>query len=155
MRLLALTAILMLALDQASKYAVIWGLGLIHVGTIPVLPPYLVFHMGWNTGINFGLGSSADARWILVALALAICAWALNWARRDPRPIVAVSTGLLVGGALGNVIDRVIHGAVADFLNMSCCGIVNPYTFNIADIGVFLGAVGLILSPPEKTRRKG
>ncbi len=150
MRLLAITAILMLALDQASKYAVVWGLGLIEQGSIPVLPPYLVFRMGWNTGINFGLGSGADARWILIALALGICGWAFVWARRDPRPGVAISTGLLIGGALGNVIDRVLHGAVADFLNMSCCGIVNPYTFNVADIGVFLGAAGLILSPPRK-----
>jgi signal peptidase II len=48
-------------------------------------------------------------------------------------------------GALGNVVDRVLYGAVADFLNMSCCGIENPYAFNIADIAIFLGAVGLVL----------
>ena len=49
----------------------------------------------------------------------------------------------MVGGAMGNVIDRVFYGAVADFLNMSCCGINNPYAFNVADIAIFIGAVGL------------
>ena len=50
-----------------------------------------------------------------------------------------------MGGALGNVVDRVLHGAVADFLNMSCCGINNPYAFNIADISIFIGAIGLVI----------
>jgi signal peptidase II len=49
-----------------------------------------------------------------------------------------------VGGALGNVIDRILYGGVADFLNMSCCGFTNPYAFNVADIAIFLGALGLI-----------
>ena len=56
-----------------------------------------------------------------------------------------IAAGLLVGGAAGNVIDRLIYGAVADFLNMSCCGIDNPFAFNVADIAIFAGAVGLIL----------
>jgi signal peptidase II len=66
-----------------------------------------------------------------------------------------VSGGLLVGGALGNVIDRIVYGAVADFLNMSCCGIENPYAFNVADISIFLGAVGLVLfaGNPPKARK--
>ena len=59
--------------------------------------------------------------------------------------IVQISAGLVVGGAIGNLIDRILYGAVADFLNMSCCGFENPYSFNVADISIFLGAVGLIL----------
>lgn len=51
----------------------------------------------------------------------------------------------MVGGALGNVVDRLLYGAVADFLNMSCCGFENPYAFNVADISIFIGAFGLIL----------
>lgn len=46
---------------------------------------------------------------------------------------------------MGNVIDRVAYGAVADFLNMSCCGIENPFSFNVADVAIFLGAIGLVL----------
>jgi signal peptidase II len=53
--------------------------------------------------------------------------------------------GLLVGGALGNIVDRIAYGAVADFLNMSCCGIENPYAFNVADIAIFGGALGLVV----------
>ena len=51
----------------------------------------------------------------------------------------------MVGGAIGNVIDRILYGAVADFLNMSCCGFENPWSFNVADISIFIGAFGLIL----------
>jgi signal peptidase II len=56
-----------------------------------------------------------------------------------------IFAGLLIGGALGNVVDRLLYGAVADFLNMSCCGFTNPYAFNVADISVFFGAIGLAL----------
>ncbi len=56
-----------------------------------------------------------------------------------------LAAGLLVGGALGNALDRVLHGAVADFLNMSCCGIRNPYAFNLADVGIFAGAIALVI----------
>ena len=56
-----------------------------------------------------------------------------------------LSLSLILGGALGNVVDRLVYGAVADFLNMSCCGIENPYAFNVADIAIFAGAIGLIL----------
>ena len=53
--------------------------------------------------------------------------------------------GLLIGGALGNVVDRLLYGAVADFINMSCCCISNPYAFNVADIAIFIGAFGVVL----------
>ena len=67
-------------------------------------------------------------------------------AGREPHSLlVQIAAGLLVGGALGNVVDRVLYGAVADFLNMSCCGIDNPFAFNIADVGIAAGAVGLIV----------
>ncbi len=54
-----------------------------------------------------------------------------------------IAAGLLIGGALGNVIDRALYGYVLDFLNMSCCGIRNPYVFNLADVFIFAGAIGL------------
>lgn len=154
---LILTALLAFVIDQASKYAVVWGMDLITLGRIDVFPPYLVFRMGWNYGINFGLFSGAPdaARWILIALALVICGWVARWALRDGGLWARISAGLLIGGALGNVADRLIHGAVADFLNMSCCGIQNPYSFNIADIAVFCGALGLVLfSGPGGTSKK-
>ena len=151
---LILTAILVLLLDQASKLFVLLGLGLDRIEAFDLLPPFLVFRMAWNRGVNFGMFSddSAALRWALIALAIGISAWVWIWVRRDKLGIWAqVSAGLLIGGAMGNVIDRLSYGAVADFLNMSCCGIDNPFSFNIADVGVFLGAVGLVVTSTGKT----
>ena len=144
------------ALDQASKALVLYGLDLLERGRIDVAPPYLVFQMAWNRGINFGLFSGGETtRWVLVALAVAVSGWVVWWLRADDRPLAMVAGGLLVGGALGNVVDRLIYGAVADFLNMSCCGIENPYVFNVADIAIFVGAVGLALLPSRGAGRDG
>jgi signal peptidase II len=155
MRILALTAALTFVLDQLLKWAVVHGLDLFGRGTIEVWPPFLQFRMAWNTGINFGLFQVN--RWILIGLALAITVWVVLWMRREKAGrMMQISAGLLVGGALGNVVDRVIYGAVADFLNMSCCGIENPYAFNVADIAIFAGALGLVLftGKPKPARRK-
>ena len=146
MRLLLVIAALALASDQASKLWVIHGLGLADIGRMDVFPPYLVFIKGLNTGVNFGLFSGAPdtVRWALVGFAIAASCAVLIWAyRKFETPLEFASGGLLIGGALGNAIDRVYAGGVIDFLNMSCCGIQNPYVFNIADIWVFAGAIGL------------
>ena len=71
------------------------------------------------------------------------------------RPALQLSAGILIGGALGNGIDRVVWGAVADFLNVTCCGLVNPWAFNVADIAIFVGAFGLILTAGGKSGRDG
>ena len=158
MRRIAITALATFGLDQLSKLAVVHGLNLIERGEIDVFPPFLVFRMAWNYVINFGLLSHGShlARWGLIAVAIAISAWVLWWMRSERGNRKAeISAGLLVGGALGNVIDRIAYGAVADFLNMSCCGIENPYAFNVADITIFAGAIGLVLftGSPAKTRK--
>lgn len=148
MKTATITAAIIFVLDQVSKVAIVHGLNLIERGVIEVAPPFLTFRMAWNRGVNFGLlAHDADfMRWVLIAVALAISTWVWLWVRREePGRWAQISAGLLVGGALGNVIDRVIYGAVADFLNMSCCGIENPYAFNVADISIFAGAIGLIL----------
>jgi signal peptidase II len=155
MRRFWITSATVFVLDQALKYVVVHALNLIEKGEIDVFPPFLVFRMAWNRGINFGLfaGDSDVTRWVLIAIALAISAWVIWWIRAERGNWKAeVSGGLLVGGALGNVIDRIAYGAVADFLNMSCCGIENPYAFNVADISIFAGAIGLVLfagNPPK------
>ena len=146
MRLTFWTALVIFGADQVSKYWILNVLDLDRVLAVDVLPPYLNFRMAWNQGINFGLFGDFDLRWILVGVALAVTAFVIWWVRREGGTVwTHMSAGLLIGGALGNVIDRVLYGAVADFLNMSCCGIENPYAFNIADIAVFVGAVGLVL----------
>lgn len=165
MRKFWIVAALTFAIDQLSKYGVLYGLDLLNRGERDVFPPFLVFRMQWNRGINFGLfqGHTDLARWLLIALALGISGWVIWWMRREVGNRMAlISGGLLVGGALGNVIDRMIspERAVADFLNMSCCGIENPFSFNVADIAIFAGALGLVLftgdagKPGKPTRSK-
>ncbi|MFT6090401.1 signal peptidase II [Sulfitobacter sp.] len=145
-------------LDQLSKYIVIHAMELSRIRTIDVLPPLINFRYGENRGINFGLfGDGSDAsRWILIALACAICLGILVWAYRHAMGYWAkVSAGLLIGGALANVVDRLLYGYVLDFLNMSCCGINNPFVFNIADVFIFAGAFGLIFfTSDSKTASK-
>ncbi len=134
--------------DQAVKYLVVHILNLRDLGEIDVFPPYLNLRMAWNYGINFGLFAESGnvTRWVLITVALVIAGAVVWWVRNDPPGRIGlIAAGLLVGGALGNVIDRLLYGAVADFLNMSCCGISNPYAFNIADIAIFVGAFGLVL----------
>ncbi|WP_299787578.1 signal peptidase II [uncultured Marivita sp.] len=148
MRLVALVAVIVFVIDQISKWLVVHVMDLARLGSIDVFPPYLNFRMAWNTGINFGLlsGNADWTRWVLISVALGICLFVLVWMRRDPPGRTGlIFAGLLIGGALGNVVDRLLYGAVADFLNMSCCGFDNPYAFNVADISVFIGAIGLAL----------
>ncbi|GHF07808.1 lipoprotein signal peptidase [Aliiroseovarius zhejiangensis] len=155
MRALLIAAILAFALDQGTKYHALYVLDLDRVGVVQIWPPYLVYQMAWNTGVNFGLFGSdaATMRWVLVGLSAVISAWVIIWVRREKLGKLAhVAAGLLVGGALGNAVDRIYYGAVVDFLNMSCCGIQNPFSFNVADIFVFAGAIGLVLfSSAKKT----
>jgi signal peptidase II len=148
MRRFWITAAATFGIDQLTKLGVVQWLDLLKRGEIDVFPPYLTFRMAWNYGINFGLLSHGSdlARWGLVALALVISAWVVWWMRRERGNWKAeIAGGLLVGGALGNIVDRIAYGAVADFLNMSCCGIENPYAFNVADIAIFAGALGLVV----------
>lgn len=160
MRALGLAALLAFMIDQISKYLVIHVMDLSRIRSIDVLPPILNFRYGENRGINFGLfGDGSEAsRWVLVGLALVICLAILIWSRRQDLGLWAqIGAGLLVGGALGNVLDRLLYGYVLDFLNMSCCWINNPFVFNLADVFIFAGAIALVfLAPdPKKLSKKG
>lgn len=157
MQLTARIAAGVLILDQISKYIVVHLMELDRLGAIDVLPPWINFRMAWNQGVNFGLlsGEADWTRWALIALALTIAGWVWVWIAREPHGArVKASAGLLVGGALGNVIDRVAYGAVADFLNMSLPFWDNPYSFNVADIAIFIGAAGLVLFTGESGAKR-
>ena len=145
---MCLTAAFVFVLDRISKWLVLDVIDLPSVGGIDVLPPVLNLRMAWNFGVNFGLlaDDSALMRWSLITVALAITLAVAFWMRNERGAAARISAGVLIGGALGNVFDRIAYGAVADFLNMSCCGIDNPYSFNVADVAIFIGAAGLILS---------
>lgn len=157
MRLMFWTGFWIFAVDQAIKFYVLFSVfGLrwdqVRVPTdqlpypqaVEVFPPFLVLRMAWNRGVNFGLFAEYDMRWVLIGVAFAITAGVIWWMSRTRQCKWSYfAGGLLIGGAMGNVIDRFLYGAVADFLNMSCCGFNNPYAFNVADICIFIGAVGL------------
>ncbi|MCY1128310.1 signal peptidase II [Frigidibacter sp. RF13] len=159
MRLIVKSAIATFALDQLSKVAVLHVLDLGHRQEIGVLPPFLNFRMAWNEGINFGLFAQSHdlGRWLLILLALAISLWIWRWVRKEPdNGRVQIAGGLLIGGALGNVVDRIVYGAVADFINMGLPGFDNPFSFNLADVAIFLGALGLVaFSRQDRPARTG
>jgi signal peptidase II len=153
MRHAALVAAGIFALDQALKWWIVVGLDLANRLVIDVWPGVFTLTMAWNRGINFGLfaGDGAWQQWVLIALSLAISVWVWVWTRREGARVgMQVATGLLVGGALGNAVDRAVWGAVADFLNVTCCGLRNPWAFNVADISIFIGAFGLIVTSGRK-----
>ena len=165
MRLTFWTGFWVFLIDQLSKYLVVHTLDLANVGRIEVLPPFLVFRMAWNTGVNFGLLSGADMRWVLIAVALVITAAVLIWVRREGGNRWAqIGAGLLAGGALGNVIDRIRFGYVVDFISVRL-----PFydkivpsshgwwpTFNVADSCICIAAVLLFLGglKEEQTKKK-
>jgi len=150
MRLLWISAALAFGIDQLSKYLIIDVLGVSRFRWIDVLPPILNFRYGENRGINFGLLGDGTSLWVLVAVAVAICVGVLWWMMKHPQPPLArACAGLLIGGALANVSDRLLFGFVRDVLNSSCCGINNPFVFNVADIFIFAGAIGLVFFGDE------
>ena len=110
MRFLSLTALIVFVLDQLSKLSVIFLLGLPERGEIDVVDPLLNFRWAENRGVNFGLFSNGAevVRWVLILVALGISGWVLWWLKREaPGRLAWIAGGLLVGGALGNVVDRV------------------------------------------------
>ena len=146
-KLLLISTASILTLDQFTKYLVVFYMNLIERGQMSVWPGFIHFHMAWNSGINFGLFSNNGlaARWILIVIALGICGVVTYWMRRETRSVALISAGMVIGGALGNVVDRILYGSVADFLNITCCGLHNPFAFNVADIAIFAGLLGLML----------
>jgi signal peptidase II len=144
---LALAA-LILAADQTSKQWVLAGVRLPDIGQI-YITPFFDLTFVKNYGISFGLlkAGSEFERWLLVGLSGTIATIFLLWMRQAPRLLSATALGLVVGGAVGNMIDRTRFGYVVDFLDFS--GIWRPhffnYVFNVADAAITIGAVLLIV----------
>lgn len=140
-------AVLVIVLDQASKLWVLHGLGFMEGGAgtrIEVLPPGST--SPWcGIGVSFGLfaAESVWMRLVLIGFSLAIAGVIAFWLTHAERLLQATAFGLIIGGALGNVIDRVACRAVADFLDFS--GLWFPYVFNVADAAISVGVAGLVL----------
>jgi signal peptidase II len=148
-RLLGLgVAALALALDQASKF---WAIGLLDGPEHPsiALTPFLALTMSWNRGVAYTmLRSDSDlGRYALIAVALGAVVFLAVWLWRAQGLAKTLALGLLIGGALGNAIDRLVHGAVADFLYFHTpvsLGPLSNYVFNIADAAIFVGVMLLL-----------
>ena len=132
-----------MALDQLTKW---WIVNFVmNPPSVIEVTPFFNLVLGLNRGVSFGMFSSDSnlSRWLLTALALAIvCALAV-WLWRAEKPWLAVALGLIIGGAIGNVIDRAMVGAVVDFLDFHVADYHWP-TFNVADMGITCGAAVLI-----------
>lgn len=151
-----IVAAVVLVLDQLSKLALI-DLMRAHPGGI-VLTPFFNLVQVWNRGVSFGMLGGEwfgdNQRWILAVLAVAVAVLLGFWLRKAERPVDRLALGLVIGGALGNAIDRVAYGAVADFFDFHAAGWHWP-AFNIADAAITCGAVGLILGAILPTRSRG
>ena len=136
-----------ITIDQLSKWFVVSYLELEQKLYLNLNNQFMNFYMAWNKGINFGLfeGDSIVQAYILTAISIAISLVFFIWLRNSISLLIQILASLVIGGALGNAIDRLLHGAVADFINVTCCGIRNPYSFNIADIFIFIGLIGLLI----------
>ena len=141
-------AALVLAADQASKF---WAIGLLGGPEHPsfALTPFLALVMSWNRGVAYTmLRSDGDVgRFALVAVALAAAGFLAHWLWRARSLVSALAFGFIIGGALGNASDRVIRGAVADFLYFHTpfwLGPLSNYVFNLADAAIFVGVVLLV-----------
>jgi signal peptidase II len=137
-------AVVSAALDQASKW---WLMDVLEKAGGPIeLLPIFNLVMVWNPGVSFGMFQSGTpwAPWALSALALVIVFVLVRWLRKAETRLVAAGLGLVIGGAVGNVIDRMVWGKVADFFDVHIDTWHWP-AFNIADSVIVIGAAILVL----------
>jgi len=154
-------ASLLLIADQATKFWILEILELPMLRNVPVLefgPFGFDLTMVWNRGVTFGLFSGGGA-WnhlILSALALVVAGFLLRWLARSDTRLVTYALGAVIGGAIGNVIDRIRFGAVVDFVDIHAWG-WHWYVFNIADAAIVCGVMALVVDAlirPETKRKE-
>ena len=137
-------SVLVTALDQLSKWVIV-----AHVMNPPIqmeLTSFLNLVLTHNRGVSFGFFSNGtDAgKWALVGVALIILGFLTRWLFQSTGLFNVIALGLIIGGAMGNVIDRVLVGAVVDFLDFHAFGHHWP-AFNVADAAICIGAISLVL----------
>jgi signal peptidase II len=145
-------ALLTIVLDQVSKHWILNVFDLPSRASVPLAGP-LHLTMVWNRGVSFGL-LRADAdltRWALAAFSIIVSIFLAVWARNATRSLSAVALGLVMGGAIGNVIDRIRFAAVADFIDVSRLWF--PWVFNVADAAISCGIALLLLDMLLQERR--
>jgi signal peptidase II len=153
-RLGFLVAAATLAADQATKLALLFAYDL-PLREPLVLTPFLELIVVWNRGISYGLlwQDTELGRWLLLAVAIGAALALSLWMMRTPSRFLAVALALIVGGAIGNAIDRIAYGAVFDFVHVHV-GSFSWYVFNVADAAIVAGVIGLIYDSLVLERRR-
>jgi signal peptidase II len=141
-------ALLAAAVDQAVKLYLLFVVDLGARGIVP-LTPFLDLVLTWNTGISYGLFRQEGplGQWALLALKAIAVILLWIWLSRTSSRLTALSLGLIIGGAVGNAIDRFAYGAVADFVLFhvtTASFSFKWYVFNLADVAIVAGVVGLL-----------
>ena len=137
-------AVAIIVLDQITK---VWILeGVMQPPRLIEVTPFFNLVLAWNRGVSFGMFNTQSdyGAYILIALALVIVAGMAVWLWRSESRWTGIAIGLVIGGAIGNVIDRLLYGAVVDFLDFHAFGYHWP-AFNAADSAICVGAGMLIL----------
>ena len=143
-----IAALVMLVLDQASKFWLLHVFDIAQRGAVRVTP-FFDLVLAWNTGISFGWfqNDSATAQIVLMAVkAVAVIVLAI-WMARSRTLMATMALGLIIGGAIGNAIDRFAYGAVVDFalFHVQIGGnTFNWYVFNLADVAIVAGVAALL-----------
>ena len=147
-RLLGLaSALIAFALDQITKAAALAGLFAVYRSPLPFLD-FVLMH---NRGISFGvLGGAGWPPWVLASLSLVLAALLIVWLIRATVRTTSIALGLVIGGALGNIADRIRHGAVTDFIDLHA-GDWHWPAFNLADAAIFSGAAVLVLASFQRS----
>ncbi|MEM7443402.1 MAG: signal peptidase II [Pseudomonadota bacterium] len=145
------TAAVVLIADQLVKWWMLVGVfgleGPIRAGTFAPqtrVTDFFNLTLVWNDGISFGLLGGEDAVWMLSGLAILVSLVLLVWLWRANGRLLVLSLGLIIGGALGNVVDRLRFGAVADFLDFHVMG-YHFFVFNVADAAISIGVVLIVV----------
>ncbi len=137
-------ALLVFLIDQLAKHWIIHVVGLQARASVPVLP---VFSLTWveNRGVSMGMltADTEVGRWLLVGLTGIIATVVAGWIRRERHLPETVALGLVLGGALGNIVDRIRFGYVVDFIHLHV-GPWSFYVFNVADAAITLGVMTLL-----------
>ena len=137
-------SLLVILLDLGSKYLAESQLS--YATPVPLLPVFDLTLL-YNTGAAFSFlaGAGGWQRWFFVTIALGMCAFLLHWMRRTParKRWLGIGLALVLGGALGNLFDRIVHGHVVDFISLHWAGYYFP-AFNIADTAITLGTLALL-----------
>ena len=135
---------LTLIADQVHKAWMLYVYDIGAKGTVR-LAPFFDLILVWNQGVSYGLfqQQSSLGRWALILFASASALALVVWLARITSPLSATCIGLIIGGAIGNAIDRILYGAVADFFSLHAFGF-EWYVFNIADTAIVTGVVGLL-----------